>query len=383
MWGTRRRPVLQGERWRKRSVGANAMPQENSTPQKLSVANVSRKENKENNIPNSDEFRKLYLDPRNISLRGKQCAEMQGQRREKLEKRNSMWNDNQAATSRFMAGGWTGTTLVFAILAAVYIKTMHPSLPGGDSGELILAAHELGVAHPPGYPLYTMLLKLILLVCPCGSVAWKANLFSAVCAAAAGGLLFRTVYLMTGCLAPGLLAAGMFGFSRLTWSWSVRAEVFALNNLLLGMLLLVAVQFNFSSLKDRVKISKVGALICGLCLTNQHTSVIYVAVLALWVLFILHREQMLSLNILVQVTMYFIAGLLPYLYLPLSALSKKARSTWGDQSSFTGFFVHLLRREYGTLDLLKDHEGQGFFWGIWAYIKHVSTDLTPAVCSLL
>lgn len=64
-------------------------------------------------------------------------------------------------------------------------------------------------------------------------------------------------------------------------------------------------------------------------------------------------SQMLSLNILVQVTMYFIAGLLPYLYLPLSALSKKARSTWGDQSSFSGFFVHLLRREYGTLDLVR------------------------------
>lgn len=92
---------------------------------------------KENNIPNTDEFRKLYLDPRNISLRGKQFAEMQGQRREKLEKRNSMWNDNQAATSRFTAGGWTGTTLVFAILAAVYIKTMHPSLPGGDSGKFV------------------------------------------------------------------------------------------------------------------------------------------------------------------------------------------------------------------------------------------------------
>ena len=35
--------------------------------------------------------------------------------------------------------------------------TFHLLPPGGDSGELIAAAFRGGVAHPPGYPLYTML----------------------------------------------------------------------------------------------------------------------------------------------------------------------------------------------------------------------------------
>ena len=40
-----------------------------------------------------------------------------------------------------------------ALSFAVYFKTLYPHVPGGDSGELIAAAYQLGVAHPPGYPL--------------------------------------------------------------------------------------------------------------------------------------------------------------------------------------------------------------------------------------
>ena len=39
----------------------------------------------------------------------------------------------------------------------VYALTVEHSVPSGDSGELIAAASVLGVAHPPGYPLYMLL----------------------------------------------------------------------------------------------------------------------------------------------------------------------------------------------------------------------------------
>jgi hypothetical protein len=43
--------------------------------------------------------------------------------------------------------------LLAAVLPmAVYAWTLHPGLSAGDSGELITVAYELGVAHPPGYP---------------------------------------------------------------------------------------------------------------------------------------------------------------------------------------------------------------------------------------
>jgi len=53
-------------------------------------------------------------------------------------------------------GGVVGAAFATAV-AAVLVRTMHPTVAGGDSGELMGAACELGVAHPPGYPLFTML----------------------------------------------------------------------------------------------------------------------------------------------------------------------------------------------------------------------------------
>ena len=43
------------------------------------------------------------------------------------------------------------------IALAVYLATVAPSVPPGDSGNLIVAAATLGIAHPPGYPLFAML----------------------------------------------------------------------------------------------------------------------------------------------------------------------------------------------------------------------------------
>lgn len=47
----------------------------------------------------------------------------------------------------------------------------------------------------------------------------------------------------------------MFGYSRLTWTWAVAAEVFALNNFLLSLLLAIAVYFRISSAEEKPKVS--------------------------------------------------------------------------------------------------------------------------------
>jgi len=48
-----------------------------------------------------------------------------------------------------------------------------------------------------------------------------------------------------------------------------------------------------------------------------------------------------------------VAGLAPYLYLPLSSYANIARWTWGDQTTLGGFLTHLFRVEYGTFDLVR------------------------------
>ena len=41
-------------------------------------------------------------------------------------------------------------SLFTIVVFGVYLCTMYPSVPGGDSGELIVAGCTAGIAHPPG-----------------------------------------------------------------------------------------------------------------------------------------------------------------------------------------------------------------------------------------
>jgi hypothetical protein len=88
--------------------------------------------------------------------------------------------------------------LVFAAALAVYLATLAPTVTFVDGGELIVAAGYLGVAHPPGTPLYLMLAHLFTLL-PVGNVAWRVNFASALFAALASA--------MTALLATELLRA--------------------------------------------------------------------------------------------------------------------------------------------------------------------------------
>ena len=61
---------------------------------------------------------------------------------------------------------------VAAVAFAVYVRTLCPSVPGGDSGELVQVALDAGVVHPPGYPTWTMLAHLRSWL-PVGDLAWR------------------------------------------------------------------------------------------------------------------------------------------------------------------------------------------------------------------
>lgn len=157
-------------------------------------------------------------------------------------------------------GAWS--LVVFTCVFAVYIRTLHPSLPGGDSGELITAAYELGVAHPPGYPLFTLLAKLVIVLLPIGSVAYRVNLLCSFFGAVAASLLFSTSVRLSGSYTAGILAAGLYSFSRLTWQWSIAAEVFSLNNLFVVMLMGLTVEFYKAKTdSERSKISLYGIVL--------------------------------------------------------------------------------------------------------------------------
>lgn len=98
----------------------------------------------------------------------------------------------------------TSSLCAIAVLC-VYLSTLSPGIPGGDAGELVTTACELGIAHPPGYPLLTLLTRIALTGTvndgrtthsENGRPAFRANALSALLSAASL-LLLGTPVLLT------------------------------------------------------------------------------------------------------------------------------------------------------------------------------------------
>ena len=260
----------------------------------------------------------------------------------------------EAPLDRIAVGAAAAVGLV-ALL--VYLVTVEPTLPTGDSGELISAAYVLGVAHPPGYPLFTLLGHLATLV-PVGSPAARVNVLSCVLDAAAVAVVFLAAYRVIGRRterAPALVAAAagawLLAFSTLYWNYSEVAEVFALNNLFAAVLLLLGLEW--SRRPERVRLLWAFMLVFGLALTNQLTIVLLVP--AFLVLAWAGRRAMRSARLrdLAVAAGALVAGLLPYLYLPVAASSSPAVN-WGDPRTVGRFLDVVRRTSYGTFSLTAD-----------------------------
>ncbi|TBR20582.1 DUF2723 domain-containing protein, partial [bacterium] len=78
---------------------------------------------------------------------------------------------------------------VFAGAFLLYLACLPPGLaPYRDAGEFAVAAHTLGVAHPPSYPLYVLAGRAMDAL-PFASTAYRLALFSALCTAGAAAAL--------------------------------------------------------------------------------------------------------------------------------------------------------------------------------------------------
>ncbi len=71
----------------------------------------------------------------------------------------------------------------------VFLVTLAPGVTLEDAGELATAAHSFGVPHPPGYPVWTLAAWIWVHIFPFGNIAWRTNVLSALCSAAAVGMV--------------------------------------------------------------------------------------------------------------------------------------------------------------------------------------------------
>lgn len=226
----------------------------------------------------------------------------------------------QKWSPRWVVGG----TAVLTFL--LYWLTMPRDLTwqafSGDGGELITAAVTLGVPHPPGYPTYVLLGKLISFL-PIEPVAYRFHLFSALCTAGAAGLVTATVFKLSSESAksssllasvPGLL----FAFSPLVWQQAVVAEVYSLNLLLVAAFLW--------ALLGKQNSLFIGYLL-GLSFTTHLTSLFLIP------LTLLHTPRKAWGKLAIGASV----GAAPFLLLPLLA-RQGSPVVWGDPTTLAGWW---------------------------------------------
>lgn len=137
-------------------------------------------------------------------------------------------------------GAWAMPALAGGMALIAYLLTLQPTPGRADSFEFQVVGPSLGIAHPSGYPLYTLLAWGFSKVPLMDSIAARINLSSALFAAGAVALF---VLLLRGRLDVderiAALAGLAFGLTPVFWSQAVMAEVYALHNLIaLGLLYL-------------------------------------------------------------------------------------------------------------------------------------------------
>jgi hypothetical protein len=238
------------------------------------------------------------------------------------------------------------------VVGALYVRTASRDIVLGDSPELTGAAATLGVAHPPGYPVWTMVAFLFTLV-PIGTLPFRVSLFSVAAAVACVVVVYLTARRLTGSLVASAAAALVLAFVPVVWAWSVVPEVFPLADAIAATLVLLLLVWHQDG-DPRVFIA--AAFVGGIGLSHQQTIVL----LGPPILYLMwhHRVRFRGGGLLLRSALAAVTGLLPYLYLPIAA-ARHPLWNWAEISSLSDFVGHVLRVGYGTGSLISVPQFQG------------------------
>ncbi len=248
-----------------------------------------------------------------------------------------------------------GVLVALAVLA-VYAATMSPTVGFIDSGELVAVAATLGIAHPTGYPLFS-LLGAIAARMPIGSEeVVRLNAMAAVFTAAAVFVFFLVAFRLVSLVAGRgrkaddllLLSAcaggtGMLAFSETFWKQAVAVEVYSLHLLLAGAALLAFLRAR----EERTRGSwYAAAYLLGLSFANHMTTIMLLPG-ALFLYFTGGPAGDWKWRTLLRSTGFFLLGLTPYLYLPFRAMASPVMN-WGNPVTFERFFWHIRGKQFSV-----------------------------------
>lgn len=234
--------------------------------------------------------------------------------------------------------------LLLSFCFILYIRTLAADILPADNGEFQLVAANLGVAHPPGFPLYTMLANLMTKLPVGPSPAYRVNLFSALTSTVTLAAVYAAVFKLTTRILPAAAAVLILATATTFWAQATTANIRSMTALFAALIFLILVLFYTETKKgspnhaDRYLI--LFALILSLGVTH-HASLFFLGITAVIFLLIVDPSILHSPSRWWRPVLAFLVGLLPLLYLPLRA-NAAARGASPALATMQGFLEHAL-----------------------------------------
>lgn len=231
----------------------------------------------------------------------------------------------------------------FLSIALLYFHNLTRDIYSGDIGDLVTAAYVGGVAHPPGYPLFSFvgfILSHLPIPLPVVSRVGLISVFSSL-----AGLIiyFNFTLKVTKSIFLSLLSTSILAFSYLFWLTAEIPEGLGLNNLFAIVILYLTVEFYK---KKKAKYLFLVALFIGLSLTNQLQIIMLFP--PLLIIALKHWRFIFRKKTIFKVLLFFLLGLSVYVYIPIAA-SRNPPINWDNAANLRNFLHLVFRKDYGGI----------------------------------
>ena len=238
------------------------------------------------------------------------------------------------------------TCIVFLFTFSLYLFMCSPTVTSDDSGELSGVCSTLGIAHPSGYPLYSIIGKIVNTIFVFANSAYRTNLISVIFGGLTMAGTFCTILILSKNLDCFNILLSFFSvlilaFSKHFLSMSICTEVYTLNS----FLALVILFFMFYPEINFEKRFYFVSFISGFSLGDHQTIVLIFPAIFLW-LVLNYKEINLSFKKVLIALFFFLLGFSIYIYIPIRSL-KEPLFDWEDPQTFKRFFNLVKRARYG------------------------------------
>ncbi len=226
--------------------------------------------------------------------------------------------------------------LVFLVILGVNLMTLCPTVYWKDAGELTSAVSTLGICHPSGYPVYTIV-GFFFSKLPVGDIGFRLNLVSAIFGALASAVIFRFLISLGLSVAGAVMGAFFTGLTHEIWLESSVTEIYTFSIFLIVLSMFFITGKTFRSLA-------LGLFFLGLSLAH-HLSTLLLSP-AILVLGIRHLRT-LDMRRLMILVLVFILGISSLCYLPIRS-SADPLINFGEPNTLERLGDHYFTRHYSA-----------------------------------